>query len=190
MLLLNARDRNPQKNDSSLHQFFRNLARKSFTDLWIWDEAVIDYLVEMLTRFARSENLYRIKRSTGKRLETVVELLIEVNPPLDFETDRSPVWERTVRQHIGDYTMFMTGIFRENVERRGILDYYLYEGRRAYLAVSELDRLLYRPGADLFKKLSRDFEYLTGALTYMKKVHFRPAASGGPYKDIFGTLSD
>ncbi|MBI4530064.1 MAG: hypothetical protein HY709_00955 [Candidatus Latescibacteria bacterium] len=177
-----------QVTPSSLHQFFGNLTRRSFAELWIWDEAVIDYLAEMLTRFARSENLYRIKRSTGERLETIVEMLIEVNRPLDLQgcSDRSPIWERTVRQHIGDYTMFMAGIFRENVERRGILGYYLREGQRAYLAVSELDRLLYRPGADLFKKLSRDFEYLTGALTYMKKVHFRSAASGGPYQDIFG----
>ena len=181
-----------QATPSSLHQFFGNMTRKSFAELWIWDETVIDYLAEMLARFARSENLYRIKRMTGERLETVVEMLIEINRPLDLEglADKSPVWERTVRQHIGDYTMFMVGIFRENVERRGVISYYMTEGPKAYRSVSELDRLLYRPGAALFEKLSRDFEYLTGALTYMKKVHFRSAASGGPYGDIFGILSE
>jgi len=31
-----------------------------------------------------------------------------------------------------DYTLFMTGVFREHVERLAVTGYYQHEGRRAY----------------------------------------------------------
>jgi len=37
-----------------------------------------------------------------------------------------------VRKYVGDYTLFMSGLFRRFVERGGYLNYYLEEGARSY----------------------------------------------------------
>src|SRR2546429_6102266 len=48
------------------------------------------------------------------RSEDVGEMLIESNPMLEAPSfDR----ERAVRKHVGDYTLFMTGLFPESVAK-------------------------------------------------------------------------
>jgi hypothetical protein len=78
----------------------------------------------------------------------------------------------------------MSGLFRTHVERGGYLNYYLEEGKRAYLAVSELDVSLYRPGFLIFEELSKGFENYSGALDYMRKFFFAPAANENPFGDF------
>jgi len=86
-----------------------------------------------------------------------------------------------VRKYLGDYTLFMTGIFRSYVEGREVFDYYLQEGRRSYWTVSELDLSLYRTGFILFQELSRKFEYYSGALDYMRKAFFAAEPGEDPF---------
>jgi len=58
--------------------------------------------------------LYRLQNARGKRLEDVGEMLIESNLMLEAPSfDR----ERAVRKHVGDYTLFMTGLFPESVAK-------------------------------------------------------------------------
>ena len=112
-------------------------------------------------------------------------MLMEIDAPGGL---RSTFREREIRRHIGDYTLFMAGIFRENVEHRGILSYYLDEGERSYRKVSELDRMFHAPDARLFEELAGRFEFLAGALAYMKRVYFVPAVRGGRYSDAVQRL--
>ena len=83
------------------------------------------YLVELLVEFTFAERLYRIRDSMGRRLDDVGEMLIESNPLLAASSfDR----EREVRKHIGDYTLFFTGLFPEYLRRprRSLrLDYFV-----------------------------------------------------------------
>lgn len=44
----------------------------------------------------------------------------------------NPVRERELRRHIGDYTLFMTGLFRERVEHLSVTGYYIREGQCSY----------------------------------------------------------
>jgi len=172
----------------ALKAFFHRLTRRSFGDLYLADEAVVDYISGMLARFARTENLYRIKRLRGKKLETVVEMLLEAEI---MERNFDIFEEREIRKHIGDYTLFMTGIFREYVERVGIMDYYLREGERSYWSVYEFDRVFLGPNPALFKELSSRFELYSGALNYMKKVYFRSEGQRGPFREVVqGLLED
>jgi hypothetical protein len=71
------------------------------------DIAAAGYVAGMLTDFCHVDNLYRIRSSKGKRLEDVGEMLIASNPLLE---GRSFIYEREVRKHIGDYTLFLAGI--------------------------------------------------------------------------------
>ena len=80
--------------------------------------------------------------------------------------------ERELRKYVGDYTLFMSGLFRRYVERGGYLGYYLEEGARSYRTVSELDVSLYNPGFLVFEELSKRFEHYSGALDFMRKCYF------------------
>ncbi len=164
-----------------LKRFFGHTIRRSFGDLQIHDEATGEYLADLLTRFARTDTLYPLT-PTGRRLETVAELLLEIQRVWEFESPHfNPVQERELRRHIGDYTLFMIGLFRERVEGMAVTGYYVREGKRAYRFVSEHDRASARPYAGLFKALADRFEGFAGALTYMRKVYFRPESAPPPH---------
>ena len=51
--------------------------------------------------------------------------------------------------------------------------YYIDEGKRAYRFVSEHERAGIRPQAQLFRRLSDQFEGYVGVLDYARKVYFR-----------------
>jgi hypothetical protein len=162
-----------------LNKYFLNVTRQSFWQLGINDATVAEYVAEVLTDFARADRLYQIRSRKGKRLDSVVEVLAQTGPLTNGE--RSLLRERALRKYLGDYTLFMTGIFRSYVEGKDVLEYYLQEGRKSYWTVSELDLSLYRTGFMLFQELSRKFEYYSGALDYMRKAYFAPEPGEDPF---------
>jgi hypothetical protein len=162
-----------------LQSFFLNLTRQSFGQLGINDPPVVEYVAHVLTVFARSDSLYQIRSRAGKKLDSVVEILSEIQPAKVQQS--TLLRERALRKYLGDYTLFMSGIFRSYIEGSGALDYYLTEGRRSYWTVSELDLSLYRTGFLLFQELSKKFEYYSGALDYMRKAYFVPAPGEDPF---------
>jgi hypothetical protein len=162
-----------------LRRFFDRAVQASFHDLALGDAPVAAYLADLLTRFARTEQLFPVG-VTMPRLETVVDLLLEAQAAWDergahFEPER----EVSVRRHIGDYTLFMTGLFRERVERVASTGYYVSQGRRAYRFVSEHGRATSRrparDAASLYARLAERFEHYAWALDYARRVHFYDA---------------
>ena len=171
-----------QKNiiGERLHTFFLKLTRQSFWELGINDASVAEYVADVLTDFARAENLTKIQSRPEKKLESVVEVLAESKEETFWDSP-TLLQERAVRKHLGDYALFMSGIFRSYVESHGFLDYYLQEGSRSYWTVSELDLSLYRTGFLLYQELSKKFEYYSGALDYMRKAYFAPEPGKDPF---------
>ena len=162
-----------------LHNFFHELTRRSFRQLGIDDATVATYVADVLTDFSATDSLYRLRSRAGKKMESVVEILSATRH--EGAGDAGLLRERAVRKYLGDYTLFMSGIFRSHVEKRGFLDYYLQEGSRSYWTVSEMDISLYRTGFILFQELSKKFEYSSGALDYMRKAYFAPAPGEDPF---------
>jgi hypothetical protein len=162
-----------------LHNFFHDMTRRSFWQLGINDATVARYVADVLTDFASTKNLYRVRSSGGTNLDSVVEILAETRP--ENAGEKRVLQEREVRKYLGDYTLFMSGIFRSHVEKTGVLEYYLQEGQRSYWTVSELDLSLYRTGFILFQELSKKFEYYSGALDYMRKAYFAPEPGEDPF---------
>ena len=166
-----------------LQPFFLECARRSFHELGLHDPPIIEYVANVLTTFARSDQLYRLQTPSGKRLESVVEMLSTALTPAGDA--RLPVQrERELRKYVGDYALFMSGLFRTATDRRGVLDYYFQEGRRSYWKVSELDLALYQTGFLLFQELSKNFEYYSGALDYMRKAYFTPMPGEDPFRQF------
>ena len=155
-----------------LRQFFDRAIRASFRDLSFRDDPAADYLSDLLTRFARTENLFP-RGHTLPRLETVVDMMLEVQNVWREDTRWwRPEHEVLIRRHIGDYTMFMTGVFRERVERVASTGLYVAQGKRAYEFVSEHDRASARREAPIFRRLADRFESYARALDYARHAHF------------------
>jgi hypothetical protein len=164
-----------------LKPFFLRLIRQSFDQLRMGDNEVADYVATMLAEFAHSDKWLMLRDAQGTRLHSVVEMLVSALGP---DSQSRAMGERAVRKYVGDYTLFMSGLFRGFVHKRGFLDYYLEEGKRSYRAVSKLDVSMYRPGFLLFEELSRGFETYSGALDYMRKCYFAPAPGSNPFAGV------
>lgn len=155
-----------------LRRFFDRAIEASFRDLSLSGDPASGYLADLLTRFARTETLWPRGRAVP-RLETVVDLLLEAQAAWEYPSPHfRPEVEVATRRHIGDYTLFMTGLFPERVARQASTGYYIAQGKRAYGFVAEHDRASARVGAPLFRRLADRFEAYVGALDYTRRVHF------------------
>lgn len=166
----------PVPETHPLKRLFQVLTRRNFeTRLGYADREVIGYLADLLTDFTHIDNVYKIKTATGRRVEEVAEMLLEGDVFLQAASlDR----EREVHKHIGDYTLFMTGIFPEYVRRLkaskvlfnpDVLVDYIKTGKRSYRIVSEHTYGPYSMTAPLFRRLSEDFELCVFGLGYVRK---------------------
>jgi len=168
-----------KSGDNKLKGFFLNVVRQGFWQLGINDAMVANYVADVLTEFARTDNLYRIRGQRGRKVDSVVEMLAaKADEPADQD---AILTERSRRKYVGDYALFMSGIFRNYITRQGCLSYYIEEGSRSYWTVSELDVSLYRTGFILFQELSKKFEYYSGALDYTRKAYFAADPGEDPF---------
>ncbi|MBE3602252.1 hypothetical protein IMX07_01280 [bacterium] len=172
----------PVSSVEKLKGFFLTLVRKSFDQLGIHDRPVVEYVATMLAEFSRSDRWLALRGAEGRRLTSVVEAMLAAAAP---NAGARIAGERELRKYVGDYTLFMSGLFRRYVERGGYLDYYFAEGARSYHAVSELDVALYNPGFLMFEELSRRFEHYSGALDFMQKCYFQPAPGDDPFAGFY-----
>lgn len=145
-----------------LRKLFATLVSGTFYhQLHHYDSEMTGYLSNLLVEFTYVDRLYRIRNAMGRRLDDVGEMLIESNPLLAAASfDR----EREVRKHIGDYTLFFTGLFPEHLRRprRSLrLDYfvdYVKAGKQSYTIVSKFHQFEYCKVAPLFRRLAENFE--------------------------------
>jgi hypothetical protein len=150
------------RRDHPLRTLFSELIHNALRgQLRYSDMEVATYLADLLASFVRADQLYKIRDASGRPLEDVGEMLLESNPLLGAASfDR----EREVRKHIGDYTLFFTGLFPEHLRRprRSLrLDYfvdYVKAGKESYTIVSKFDQFEYRRMAPLFRRLAENFE--------------------------------
>jgi len=166
-------------SDNKLQSFFLNVVRQSFWQLGINDATVASYVADVLTEFARTDNLFQMRSRGGKKVDSVVEMLVA--KPNETADESALLKERSLRKYVGDYALFMSGIFRSYVDGKGFLNYYIEQGSRSYWTVSELDLSLYRTGFVLFQELSKKFEYYSGALDYTRKAYFAAEAGEDPF---------
>lgn len=162
-----------------LRQLFGSLAEKVFAEKLGWpDFKVTEYVSTLLVDFTRSDQLYRIKDSRGASVEAVVELLYEsevTHEAGSFER------EREVHRHIGDFTLFMAGLFPEYLKRiksagliyhKDFLIDYVKTGKRSYRMVAEFgDRpqdMDQHSSPPLFRKLAENFELCVLGLGYIR----------------------
>jgi len=160
--------------DQTLKSLFEEVIRRNFEEnVHLADRDVMEYVADLLVRFSRTEELYRIRDARGQALEGVAEMLIASNPLLDAASFAA---EREARKQIGDFTLFFAGLFPESINqwrlRRARLDAlldYIETGKESYYIVSEFNQFEYRATAPLFRKLSEEFERCVFGLNLVKR---------------------
>jgi hypothetical protein len=176
---------NPRQiNSTSIESYFSKLVNMSFFDLGKEkDDTAATYLTDMLTEFARTEKLYKITDSEGKKVQTIVEMLLQNQKNTSNKT------ERELSKYIGDFSLFMSGMFREYLNKHSYLSYYINEGMKSYFVVSRLDLEMGKGDPVIFSKLSRDFKFYSGALDHMRKIYFKSDKFNDTSSDFARVLS-
>lgn len=83
--------------------------------------------------------------------------------------------ERSVRKHIGDFTLFFTGMFPEHIRNRRNwwrLDRWLdwiETGKESYRIVGEYNLGPYADEAALYRRLADHFDFMVVGLNFVKK---------------------
>ncbi len=160
---LDARDR------STLERFFCGLSEYIFqSKLGVADVQLIDYISDMLLRFVRVDSFHKVRRANGRPATEVFQMLCEAE-------QRIGLARREVHRHIGDFTLFWSGMYPESLRRirphespDGFLDY-CRQGKRAYAIAAEIQGGADRPSSDLLQQLSDQFEMCAYGLREVRR---------------------
>lgn len=153
----------------SLQQFFRHQLQQSYHARGLNDAGTLDYVAEVLARFAYTHLFYALRDAEGRPLEYIVDMLIASQEAQDDARGRSGRGRAgAMMKHIGDYTLFMSGLFRERVSARGELDYYMTHGRNAFWQSAGYEANPAR--RHTFRRLYEDFAPISDMLDYLKKA--------------------
>ena len=146
-----------------LYPFFRRHIQNGFDEQGLAQPALVDYVSELLTRFARVNVLFPFHTTEGHTIETIAGLLIALQAEQGNDS-RKPgrARESLVLHHIADYALFMSGVFQERLKRRGQIAYYREHGRSAFARCARLDPNPHH--AAVLKRVSHDFEPISNAL--------------------------
>jgi hypothetical protein len=158
-----------------LRELFGTLTEKSFTEHLGWPDAKItSYVSNLLVDFTHTDQLYKIRNRGDQPVDTVVDLLFESEVMLGAQSmDR----ERDVHRHIGDFTLFMAGLFPEYLRRlktagriyhKDFLVDYVKTGKRSYGIVAQIGCDEAETGVLLFQKLSENFELCVTGLGFVR----------------------
>ena len=157
-----------------LQQLFLELVGRHYgEDIGIRDPIVVGYVSHLLAEFCESEQLHKIQNDSGRALCDVGEMLLESDPV--YGPAPSFDRERQVRKHIGDYTLFLAGMFPESLNqvrlRRQRLENmvdWIKAGKESYRIVSKFEHFEYAKVAPLFAVLARNFEGCVYGLNMVK----------------------
>jgi hypothetical protein len=171
--------------DHPLRRLFSGVTEQTFLlTLGVADPPLTDYLSELLARFIHFDAIYRLRNAQGKRLEEVAEMMIEAEAlPPEGRTARE------VHRHIGDFTLFWTGLYpemlrklRSALKRDSFIDY-CEQGKRSYYIASTFDDDPYRQEAPVLRRLSREYELWAFGLSQVRREldrlrHDTPSTEG------------
>jgi hypothetical protein len=145
---------------ANLREFFKDTLHGALQKQHLSvEDQTEQYVVNMLTLFARSEALYE-NTPDGLRLKPLVAMLCEaLSAPSSVERNRS-------LQRLGDVSLFIAGFFAHGFASKLIdIDYHIAMGGRAYAALAQtIARGRTHALAGVFAELSQKFQPMVDAL--------------------------
>ena len=151
-----------------IDRYFAGIAENTFhTQLGVVDPPLINYVSELLVRFVRLDNFYRVRSLTGRPIMDIHELVSEA-------TRRLGDAKREILQYIGDFSLFWLGVFPEsfqkNGERTAQYNQYCEHGKRSYEIASQIETSDGEaPQAKVLESLSESFELCAYGIQEVKR---------------------
>lgn len=128
------------------------------------DPHATHYVVNLITLFARSEELYEDDGDTYGLKPLALMLADAADAPSRDHRNQT-------LQRIGDVAMFISGFFIESLANKAVdVDYYIYMGENAYGSLSEEVRGTFRGNAfaDVYRELAAKFPIVIDVLNEVR----------------------
>jgi hypothetical protein len=161
----------PSHQDPShpLEPFFHQMVRNSYEGkLGLNDPDATAYVAHLLCEFSESDNLYKVRDEEGRPIEELDDMMLASDPVHGSAPSFDA--ERALRKHIGDYALFVAGMYPEATgsprrlrRHQPTLGELIQAGKQSYFIVSQFNLFEYEQEAPLFARLSDRFErYILG----------------------------
>ncbi len=168
----------PEEKLSTLDRFFSGLSQYVFhTQLGVADTQVVDYVSDLLVRFVRLDGMLRIRQADGQPLTEVVTMVAEAERRVGDA-------RREVHRHIGDFTLFWSGVYPEALRefrsggRQDQFVSYCAQGKRAYHIASTIESETDTPPNSLLERLAEQFEMCAYGLREIRREWERRDEAG------------
>ncbi len=133
---------------------------------------VSNYLANMLAVFVQTSRLYKLEKNDDKQYQYIVDMVEEIR-----HSDNARKFY--IYCHIGNYSLFFTGMFPEYIEykfkyKKTLIDsrYYIDFGKTYFGLASEHDIARQHELNDTLYSLSEGFEIIIKLLQYMRNEYF------------------
>jgi len=158
------------RDPADVERFFRGLTEYAFhARLGVVDPPLIDYVSVMLVRFMRNERL-AVLPGAGEESADVSYLLLAA------ERHADPAEAREEYRHIGDVTLFWSGLYPEALARyrkqgpHADLVVYKAAGRRAYSLAAALEPDEAAAERALFERLAHEYDLCVEGLAEVRRA--------------------
>jgi hypothetical protein len=153
---------------TNLREFFKDALHGALEKRHLTVEDQTEhYVVNLLTLFSRSEELYDTT-AEGRRLKPLVVMLSEALEARS-EGDRNRGLQR-----LGDVSLFVAGFFAQSFARKLIdIDYHIAMGGRAYAALADaMSRGKGRVLGQVFGELANNFQPMVDVLNEVSETSY------------------
>ncbi len=164
-----------QAQTHPLEPFFQQAVRNSYEGkLGLNDPDVTAYVAHLLCEFSESDKLYKVRDQVGRPVEELTEMMEAADPVHGSASSFDA--ERALRKHIGDYALFVAGMYPEAMgskrrlrRHQPSLGELIRAGKESYYIVSQFNLFEYEQEAPLFARLSDGFERCILGLTLVRE---------------------
>ena len=145
--------------------YFYILARHVLQRAGINDRKLCDYVASLLETFSRISGMQAPHRADERGRQYISDMLIAL-------TKATPEQAFLLRAHVGNYSLFISGIFHENTQRRSIrggpdLKFYEQIGRTNYQMVASHATARRCELSDVYEELADRFREVRLALNQL-----------------------
>ncbi len=155
--------------NGTLQRFFAGMSEYIFhSKLGVADTEMVDYLSDLLVRFTKTDAMHRIRQLNGRPATEVFSMMVEAQ-------QRIGQAKRDIHRHIGDFTLFWTGMYPESLRETPLSGSpdrfvsYCNQGKRAYEIASEIESDREEAPCSLLRRLSSQFEMCAYGLREIRR---------------------
>ncbi len=153
---------------------FYVMVRHTLLEGGVNDPRIADYIAALLLEFASHGRAYRIAKYDDRSYAYLVDLVT------NLESEISERRQFLLRAHIGNYALWLSGLFPDyviaRVHRKAApgLDYYESVGASSYLTASEFELADRYDLRDIYRQVASGFGGVRRALNRISDRYFFP----------------